>query len=170
MLTLTTKLPSYLAISSILPLNPIVHQVVLILPFSSSSQFSKPPTKSRAPVNDTWTRAHFNSCSLLLSTLHITPTWISLRYGLYHLSHLLKNRAIYWQHYLSKCYSKSCCHSLWYLRLLLQLRFCCSIMSNSFATAGPEALQAPLPLGFPKQEYWNGLPFPSPGALPDPGI
>ena len=24
--------------------------------------------------------------------------------------------------------------------------------------------------GFPKQEYWNGLPFPSPGDLPDPGI
>ena len=25
-------------------------------------------------------------------------------------------------------------------------------------------------VGFPRQEYWNGLPFPSPGALPDPGI
>ena len=24
--------------------------------------------------------------------------------------------------------------------------------------------------GFPRQEYWNGLPFPSPGDLPDPGI
>ena len=32
------------------------------------------------------------------------------------------------------------------------------------------ARQAPLSLGFPKQEYWNGLPFPSPGHLPDPGI
>ena len=30
--------------------------------------------------------------------------------------------------------------------------------------------QAPLPLGFFWQEYWTGLPFPSPGDLPDPGI
>ena len=30
--------------------------------------------------------------------------------------------------------------------------------------------QAPLSVGFSKQEYWSGLPFPSPGDLPDPGI
>jgi len=30
--------------------------------------------------------------------------------------------------------------------------------------------QAPLSMGFPRQEYWSGLPFPSPGHLPDPGI
>ena len=30
--------------------------------------------------------------------------------------------------------------------------------------------QAPLSMGFPRQEYWSGLPFPSPGDLPDPGI
>ena len=32
------------------------------------------------------------------------------------------------------------------------------------------ARQAPLSMGFSRQEYWSGLPFPSPGALPDPGI
>ena len=32
------------------------------------------------------------------------------------------------------------------------------------------ACQAPLSMGFPRQEYWSGLPFPSPGDLPDPGI
>ena len=32
------------------------------------------------------------------------------------------------------------------------------------------ARQAPLSMGFPRQEYWSGLPFPSPGDLPDPGI
>ena len=32
------------------------------------------------------------------------------------------------------------------------------------------ACQAPLSMGFSRQEYWNGLPFPSPGALPDSGI
>ena len=30
--------------------------------------------------------------------------------------------------------------------------------------------QAPLSMGFPRQEYWSGLPFSSPGNLPDPGI
>ena len=30
--------------------------------------------------------------------------------------------------------------------------------------------QAPLSMGFPKQEYWSGLPFPLLGHLPDPGI
>ena len=32
------------------------------------------------------------------------------------------------------------------------------------------AHQAPLSMGFPGQEYWSGLPFPSPGDLPDSGI
>ena len=30
--------------------------------------------------------------------------------------------------------------------------------------------QAPLSMGFSKQEYWSGLPFPTPGNLPDLGI
>ena len=30
--------------------------------------------------------------------------------------------------------------------------------------------QAPLSMGFPRQECWSGLPFPSPGDIPDPGI
>ena len=32
------------------------------------------------------------------------------------------------------------------------------------------ACQVPLSMGFPKQEYWSGLPFPSPGGLSNPGI
>ena len=32
------------------------------------------------------------------------------------------------------------------------------------------ASQAPLSVGLPRQEYWRGLPFPSPGDLPDPGM
>ena len=32
------------------------------------------------------------------------------------------------------------------------------------------ACLAPLSMGFPKQEYWTELPFPSPGDPPDPGI
>ena len=32
------------------------------------------------------------------------------------------------------------------------------------------AFQAALSMGFSRQEYWHGLPFPSPGALPNPGV
>ena len=32
------------------------------------------------------------------------------------------------------------------------------------------AHQAPPSMEFPRQEYWSGLPFPSPGDLPDPGF
>ena len=35
---------------------------------------------------------------------------------------------------------------------------------------GPRDHQAPLSVEFPRQEYWNGLPFPTPRDLPDPGI
>ena len=39
-----------------------------------------------------------------------------------------------------------------------------------FATPWTVACQAPLCMGFPRQEYWSELPFPIPGDLPDPGI
>ena len=39
-----------------------------------------------------------------------------------------------------------------------------------FVTPWIVAYQAPPSMGFSRQEYWRGLPFPSPGGLPDPGI
>ena len=39
-----------------------------------------------------------------------------------------------------------------------------------FVTPWTVAYQAPLSMGFSRQECWSGLPFPSPGDLPDPGI
>ena len=39
-----------------------------------------------------------------------------------------------------------------------------------FVTSWTVASQAPLSMGFPKQEYWSGLPFLSLGDLPGPGI
>ena len=39
-----------------------------------------------------------------------------------------------------------------------------------FATPWTVAHQAPLSVGFSREEYWSGLPFPSPGDLPNPGI
>ena len=46
---------------------------------------------------------------------------------------------------------------------------CLSVVSDS-ATQWTVAGQAPLSMGFSRQEYWSGLPFPPPGDLVDPGI
>ena len=43
-------------------------------------------------------------------------------------------------------------------------------MSDSFVTPWTVAHWVPLSMGFPRQEYWSRLPFPSPGDLPNPGI
>ena len=43
-------------------------------------------------------------------------------------------------------------------------------MFDSFVTPWIIAHQVSLSMGFPRQEYWSGLPFSSPGDLPDPGI
>ena len=51
--------------------------------------------------------------------------------------------------------------------LCMLSRFSCVWL---FATPWTVAQQAPLSMGFPRQEYWRGLPFPPPGNLPNPGI
>ena len=43
-------------------------------------------------------------------------------------------------------------------------------MLNSFVTPWTVAHQASLSMGFPRQEYWNGLPLPSSRDLPDPVV
>ena len=40
----------------------------------------------------------------------------------------------------------------------------------TLATPWTVARKVPLSMGFSRQEFWSGLPFPSPGDLPDPGI
>ena len=44
------------------------------------------------------------------------------------------------------------------------------LVSNSLETPWSVACWAPLSMGFSRQEYFSGLPLPSPGDLPDPGI
>ena len=44
-----------------------------------------------------------------------------------------------------------------------------SLVSDA-VTLWTGALQAPLSVGFPRREYWSGVPFPAPGDLPNPGI
>ena len=48
----------------------------------------------------------------------------------------------------------------------------CLVTKSCLTLATPQTVvwQAPLSMGFSRQEYWSGLPFPSPGDLPHPGI
>ena len=67
------------------------------------------------------------------------------------------------------------CLSLHYdFTLWVCTRCCVTVHSLSrvwlFVTPWTIARQAPLSMGFPRQEYWSGLPFFSPGDLPDPGV
>ena len=50
--------------------------------------------------------------------------------------------------------------------------YCCSVAKTHLTPCDPwnVAHQAFLSFGFSRKEYWSGLPFPSPGDLPDPGI
>ena len=56
-----------------------------------------------------------------------------------------------------------------YLSCVCVLLTCFSHVRLS-VTPWTVAHQAALPMGFSRQEYWSGLPCPSPGNLPDPGI
>ena len=51
------------------------------------------------------------------------------------------------------------------------LECCCHLVAKLCLTLfDPMDCQAPLSMGFCRQEYWSGLPFPSLGDLPNPGI
>ena len=77
---------------------------------------------------------------------------------------------IYFYSHNSLNYSQGTHFTDWYLLLL----FSHSVMSDSFVTPWTPleprgSRQAPLSMGFPRQECWNVLPFPSPGDFPNPG-
>ena len=63
--------------------------------------------------------------------------------------------------------SSPLCRDTSHSGLALLVTQSCPTLQPTPWTAGP---QAPLSMGFSRQEYWSRLPFPSPGDLPDPGI
>ena len=113
---------------------------LLLLPSSTSSSFSSSSSSFRFIL-------HFELCQYLrLSSLFLN----SGQFLIYHSNSSLENWIImvcYW----------------WSL-------FICSVVSDTLWPPWTIAGQAPLPMGFSRQEYWSGLPFPSPGDLPNPGI
>ena len=61
---------------------------------------------------------------------------------------------------------QSDCYFIHWVIIHLLLLSCVQL----FVTTWTVACQAPLFMGLPRQEYWSGVPFPSLGDLPDPGI
>jgi len=82
------------------------------------------------------------------------------------------SRLSLWEWFLKTCRTEAGVGSCWLPSLPQQ----CLVVVYSlnpvrfFATPWTIAHQAPLSIGLPRQEYWSGLPFPSSGVLPDPGI
>ena len=56
--------------------------------------------------------------------------------------------------------------------IMTTFRLCVCVLSHVqlFVTPWTVALQTSLPMEFPRQEYWSGVLFPTPGGLPNPGI
>ena len=82
------------------------------------------------------------------------------------LHHLTDQRLSHLQSHIHK----STAHQPEGVRLLSAGRGLVTKLCLTLVTPWTVARQAPLSMGFSRQEYWSGLPFPSPGDLPDPGI
>ena len=59
-------------------------------------------------------------------------------------------------------------YSAWKVKVKVKMKSLSRV--RLFATPWTVAYQAPPSMGFSRQQYWSGLPFPAPGDLPDPGI
>ena len=59
--------------------------------------------------------------------------------------------------------------SILYLKGIMKAKVKSLRCVRLFATPWTVVYQAPLSMGFSRQEYWSGLPFPPPGDFPDPG-
>ena len=68
------------------------------------------------------------------------------------------------------CITESLCYTAETNSVINQLHACSVTKSCLFATLWTVAPQAPLSMGLPRQEYWSGLPFLSPGDLPNTEI
>ena len=88
--------------------------------------------------------------SLMLLTLLVPPTALMKHLGLTAICEAFNPVIFSLQHCGGGCVVAKSCPTL--------------------ATPGTVARQVPLSLGFSRQDYWSGLPFPLPGDLPNPGI
>ena len=119
-------------------------------------------------------------CWLALNRKTFCQSWYGLLYGYtkYYINHIKLDASFGQLLFAIIIMSLKCApisHLDQFLILttkLLHWKNVCSVTSVKSVSAIPwtVARQAPLSLGFSRQEYWSGLPYPSPGDLPNPGI
>ena len=122
---------------------------------------------------------HTHTCILYMRSVYLKAFEIDIVRDLaFRVCHLimLRQQDLPIIHSISKRYSKtekieSNNFVVLVSRTGLAVRAVCkvaSVLCDSFATPWTAACQAPLSMGFSRQEYWSGLPCPPPGDLPDP--
>ena len=94
-------------------------------------------------------KGFFGLRAILVSVLSKMSSWTVIASALYSIS-------------LIVCLSLEALRNIVIVKLLSRVQL--------FVTPWTVAYQAPPSMGFSKQVYWSGLPFPSPGDLPNPGI
>ena len=121
-------------------------------------------------------------CHFLLRGIFLTQ---GSNPGLPHCRWILYQRSLYWatrealictvgsKNTLESITTPGCCNNLTVSDWIIFTRLC--VLSHFsplwlFATLWTVVHQPPPSMGFSRQEYWIGLPFPSPGDLPDPGV
>ena len=112
----------------------------------------------------------FPAPSAAPGTSQVFFSFLAAWWGLQDLSSLTRD----WTHILSDTLFLSSLPNqmFWKVGCLSEICVCVCMLScvRLFATPWTVTLQAPLSVGFPRQEYWSGLPFPTPRDLLDPGI
>ena len=107
--------------------------------------------------------AYFWLCWVLVASLFFSLFTVSGSYSLVLLCSLpIVVASLVVKHGLYECGLQLCCH----ISICKLLRVCAQLSETPWTVAH----QVPLFMEFPRQEYWSGLPFPSPGDLPDAGI
>ena len=124
-----------------------------------------------------WPSRHLHldipKCLKLLIVSHLTMTLQYLYFNLTCLSKVTKSRELFipWNLCTGDLLAEMSISALILIQLLCA-RVCPQSLSRVqlFATPWTVARQAFLSVGFSRQEFWSGVPFPPPGDLPDPGI
>ena len=144
-------------------------------------------TFRKGKTNPTWSKSCLFGCSLLMSQINTTkykggasapkPRAFQppRRWLIYSLKPCSEHRIPHTED-AQNIFVSAKNFGQWFLKGINYVfwRFWSEVKSLSrvrlFATPWAAAYQAPLSMGFSRQEYWSGVPFPSPGDLPNPGI
>ena len=138
-------------------------------PWTAARQASLSITNSRSLLKLMSIESVMPSNYLLLCRLLLLPLSIFPSIRIFSNESVLHIR---WPKYWSFSFSISPSNEYSGLAIIKKSYCCCLVTKSCLTLATPWTIgrQAPLSMGFPRQEYWSGLPFPSPRDRPSPGI